>query len=140
MAIVPLVGLEDKLWMVGQKSVWSSRDGIHWDAQAKTNWGERAGMAFAFFKGKLWMAGGMRAWHDFRNDVWCSDDGKEWEQVIARAPWPARRNHAVVVFNERLWVLGGAQSSVARVTAQVGRRKTYQAPIAYRIATSLAIG
>jgi hypothetical protein len=110
-AIVPLVGPDEQLWMVGQKYAWSSRDGIHWDAQAKSDWGERAGMAFASFNGKLWMLGGMSAWDDFKNDVWCSDDGKEWKQVAVQAAWHARRNHAVAVFKQRLWVVGGAQSS-----------------------------
>jgi hypothetical protein len=97
--------------MVGQKSAWSSRDGIRWTAQPKTDWGERAGMAFAFFEDKLWVLGGMKSWDDFRSDVWCSSDGREWKQVAPQAGWPARRNHGVAVFKHRLWVLGGAESS-----------------------------
>ncbi len=60
MAIVPLAGFDDRLWMVGQASAWSSADGIRWNARRKTDWGERAGAAFVFFDDKLWMLGGMK--------------------------------------------------------------------------------
>jgi hypothetical protein len=43
MAIVPLVGLGGKLWMVGEKSIWSSRDGI------RTLLGRRGRPSIAWF-------------------------------------------------------------------------------------------
>lgn len=82
-----------------QQNCWSSSNGIRWTGRPKTDWGERAGMAYAFFAGRFWMLGGMRSWDDFRNDVWSSTNGTEWSQVTPHAAWPARRNHAVAVFN-----------------------------------------
>lgn len=111
MAIVPLVALEGKLWMVAQKNVWSSRDGIRFTAQPKTDWGERYGEAYVFFKNKIWMLGGMRAWDDFTNDVWYSSDARQWKQATPSAAWCPRRSHGAVVFNNRIWVLGGAVST-----------------------------
>jgi hypothetical protein len=68
-------------------------------------------MQFAFFANKVWMLGGMKSWDDFRNDVWSSDDGKTWKQLVAKAAWQARRGHGLVVFRKKLWVVGGALSS-----------------------------
>jgi hypothetical protein len=111
MAILPLVAFDGKLYSIGDKSVWTSNDGINWNSQPKTDWGERHGMQFAFFNNKLWMLGGMKTWDDFRNDVWSSPDGKEWKQVVSKAVWSARRGHGVVVFKDKLWILGGGLSS-----------------------------
>lgn len=114
MAIVPLVAFDGKLYSIGDKSIWTSGDGINWNSQPKTDWGERYGMQFAFFKNKLWMLGGMKTWDDFRNDIWVSDDGKDWKQTVSNAKWSPRRNHSLVVFKNKLWLLGGAESSGRR--------------------------
>lgn len=111
MAVLPLVAFDGKLYSIGDKRVWTSTDAINWNSQPKTDWGERYGMRFAFFKNKLWMLGGMRTWDDFRNDVWSSVDGKEWKQDVSKAVWPARRGHGLVVFKNKLWILGGSLSS-----------------------------
>ena len=111
MAVLPLVAFGDKLWSVGDKTVWTSGDGINWDSRPKTDWGERYGMTYVFFAGKIWMLGGMKTWDDFRNDVWSSSDGKEWKQVTPKAAWSSRRGHGAVVFKNKIWLLGGAESS-----------------------------
>ena len=111
MAIKPIKAFDGKLFLVGDKEVWTSENGTSWRSQPKTDWGERHGMRYVFFRDKLWMLGGMRTWDDFRNDVWSSENGTEWKQVLVNAPWSKRRWHSVVVFNDRLWVIGGALSS-----------------------------
>lgn len=112
MTIVPLVAF-GKLWMISVKSVWSSRDGIHWEqAQSNAQWGERYGMTSAFFKDRIWRMGGMeRSWDNFKNDVWYSSDGADWKLAARHAGWTPRRGHSTLVFDGRLWVLGGAESS-----------------------------
>jgi hypothetical protein len=111
MAIKPLTAFGGKLVVIGDKEVWISENGTNWRSEPKTDWGQRYGMQFEFFRDKLWMLGGMRTWDDFRNDVWSSGNGTEWKQVVGNAPWSKRRWHSVVVFDDRLWVLGGAKSS-----------------------------
>jgi len=111
MGIVPLVAFDDKLYMIGQKLTWISEDGIHWKAHSKTDWGERHGMSFSFFNGKLWMMGGMKAWDRFYNDVWCSNDGFKWKQVKIKAEWSERRNHCVIIHDNKMILYGGALSS-----------------------------
>jgi hypothetical protein len=46
--------------------------------------------------------------------VWSSADGVTWTQA-ANAPWSARRDHTSVVFDNRLWVIGGWVSSYGGV-------------------------
>ena len=111
MAVKPVVGFGGKLYLVGDRTIWFSDDGVKWESRAKTNWDERYGMQFAYFRGQLWMLGGMRSWDDFRNDVWSSSNGVDWKQVSANAPWSKRRWHSVFVHRERLWLVGGALSS-----------------------------
>lgn len=110
MAIVPLAAF-DKLFIIGWKEVWSSADGINWTSQAKTDWGERHGMAYVFFDNKMWMMGGMQSWDKFKNDTWYSTDGRDWKLATANAPWAPRRNHRLLVFDNKLWLIGGAKSS-----------------------------
>jgi hypothetical protein len=60
----------------------------------------------------MWILGGQESYYfgsaDTRkNDVWASQDGKNWEQVLAHAPWRPRAFHATLVHNGRLWLLGG---------------------------------
>lgn len=114
MAVLPVAGFDDRLFAIGDRGVWTSADGTTWADDAKTDWGERYGMRFAYFRGQLWMLGGMRSWDDFRNDVWSSGDGKQWIQMVKHAPWAARRGHGAVVFKDRLWVIGGSLSSGRR--------------------------
>jgi hypothetical protein len=68
----------------------------------------------AVFRGRMWHLGG---WYNGRlpghsasNQVWSSADGKEWEQVTAAAPWSARLAGVALVFQDRLWVLGGTEN------------------------------
>ncbi len=111
MGIVPIVAFEDKLYIIGQRFTWISDDGLNWKARPKTDWGERHGMSFTFFNGKLWMMGGMKSWDKFYNDVWCSNDGFNWQQVKVKAEWSERRNHFVIVHNNKMILYGGAISS-----------------------------
>ncbi len=114
MAIKPLAGFDGDLFLVGDNTVWRSKDGVIWDSQPKTDWIERYGLAFAYFRGRLWMTGGMRTWDDFRNDVWASTDAVEWKQVVQKVPWKKRRGHAMLVFQNKLWIIGGSVSSGRR--------------------------
>lgn len=111
MGIIPLTGFRGNLWMIGQRSVWSSPDGVTWNAQVKTDWGERHGESFVFFRDTMWMLGGMKSWDDFKNDVWQSTNGTDWKQVTIHAAWSPRRGQSVAAFNGMLWMIGGAASS-----------------------------
>lgn len=48
--------------------------------------------------------------HGAQNDVWSSTDGVAWTQSPQHAPWPGRLQHASVVFDNKIWVIGGRSS------------------------------
>ena len=107
-AIVPVIAFNNDLWMVGQKMAWSSKDGIKWEMNPKKDWGERISMANVFFRNKFWVSGGMEyATNRFLNEIWSSDDGRNWTRVVENAEWSPRKGHTMVVFNNTLWLFGG---------------------------------
>lgn len=93
--------------------VWSSPDGVAWDlATAQAGWSPRLAAGVATFQGRIWILGGIENYFfgtdaHLHNDVWASDDGETWECVLPRAPWSPRAYHQTVVFDGKLWVLGG---------------------------------
>ena len=69
-------------------------------------WRERSGQCSVVFDDKMWVLGGRQGNTSF-NDVWCTADGKQWEQANKKADWPARYGHVALVHEGRMWVLGG---------------------------------
>src|SRR5690606_23311872 len=123
-AVTPVV-YDDKMWVIsgdGKNDGWSSPDGINW-TQVATDlpWGYRYSPYVFAFKGKLWLMGGHSWWDEAGiyvlpdgvppvgfNDVWSSEDGITWEKVLDHAPWaPRGMTHGSVVFNGRMWIIGG---------------------------------
>lgn len=68
----------------------------------------RDGAGLVSHRGYLFMFGGWNtAWSPATtNEVWRSPDGKEWER-LPDAPWERRHSHGYLVFNDKIWVLGG---------------------------------
>jgi hypothetical protein len=116
---------QDRMWLMGgwhngrlpdasaSSQVWSSQDGMAWEmVTGAAGWSPRLGAAGVVFRGKMWLLGGVEKYYyganaDLRNDVWCSEDGREWRQVTAEAPWSPRAYHGAVAFGGKLWVFGG---------------------------------
>src|SRR5262249_30042929 len=94
------IAFDDQLWMTGQTVAYSSLDGLTWQQHAKTNWGERIYHAVVYFKGRLWMYGGLDyASRRFLRDIWTSADGTSWTKV-GSAPWSARGGETMVVYRD----------------------------------------
>ena len=114
---------KDRMWILGgtetfyehnqrtmQHDVWSSADGRDWKLETdNAGWSKRAHGQTVVFRDRLWMIGGgsWRPEHKETNDVWCSADGVNWEQVTPAAPWSPRIWFSAVVYRDRVWVLGG---------------------------------
>jgi hypothetical protein len=117
---------KDKMWIIGgdcnqghyHPDVWNSEDGKVWTrVTGSLPWGHRALQLVYAFKGKIWAMGGQtmpgfvkdeKFPETFYNDVWCSEDGSKWTRVLEHAPWsPRGMSSGVVIFNDRLWILGG---------------------------------
>ena len=109
LALKPLAGPGDRLWMIGGRGVWSSSDGLRWErVEGRLPWGDRYGAVPVYFKNRLWVLGGEENGLK-RNEVYHSSDGARW-LAAARPPWSPRRWHTAIVFRNRLWVLGGTDS------------------------------
>ena len=114
---------DGRMWLLGgwftshdvnPRDVWSSANGTDWQlATPAAGWLHGDLPASLVFDGKMWMMGG---WHRGRlegasgsNQVWHSTDGATWQCATDDAPWCPRVGPAGVVFNDRMWILGGAQ-------------------------------
>jgi hypothetical protein len=99
--------------------VWSSTDGATWtEVTGDAPWDGRAGLSAAVLGDHMYVMAGStnddssiigpdgpsRIYYD---DVWRSIDGQEWELVTEHAPWEPRAGAAVVVRDDRLFLLGG---------------------------------
>ncbi len=114
------INFQDKIWLLGgwekqsgltKNDVWHSENGINWIQAVSTSsdkWSPREGHCAVVFDNKIWVLGGV----DFdkrqcKNDVWYSEDGKNWRLATSFAPWSPRYDHTVTVFKNKMWMIGG---------------------------------
>jgi hypothetical protein len=62
----------------------------------------------------MWVMGGTNDFYKnndttLYNDVWSSADGKEWKLELANAPWPKRAHGQAIVYDGKIWIMGGGQ-------------------------------
>ena len=114
------VVFDNKMWVMGgydgsyYNDVWSSSDGTSWNS-ATAGWSKRCSFGVVVFDNKMWVMGGYDG-SDHLNDVWYSSDGASWIKVLDNDPsdtdrWSPRANFGVVVFDNKMWVLGGYDGS-----------------------------
>ncbi len=100
---------------VFHNDVWSSEDGVNWTRVTESAPWVPRGMigGAAVHDNRMWILGGgtydtpATPMRNFYNDVWSSDDGINWKQHTAHAPWTPRQYHEVAAFDDHLWVLEG---------------------------------
>ncbi|MBN1436155.1 MAG: hypothetical protein JW936_03695 [Sedimentisphaerales bacterium] len=113
-----------KMWIMGgfefgsyihHNDVWYSTDGITWtQATAAADWAPRGMMGCMVFDDKMWIYGGGEYNTAYSGntktdyaDVWYSTDGVNWTQATANAGWTPRRFHGSVVYDDKMWIIGG---------------------------------
>lgn len=73
----------------------------------------RDGAGAIVFDGQMWLLGGWNPGDPVNfpsicnSEVWSSTDGLTWTEQVAEAPWEGRHTAGYVVFDERMWVIGG---------------------------------
>ena len=94
--------------------------------EGSKKWTARTGHTSVVFNSKIWVMGG--EYGNNRNDVWSSPDGQTWTEskppndtdgnTVAKSTagddknwWTARYLHTSVVFNSKIWVLGGRDTN-----------------------------
>ncbi|QDU28675.1 Kelch motif protein [Anatilimnocola aggregata] len=118
------VVFKDQLWLLGgwfnsfaepPRDVWSSTDGKNWKLVAKDAPWKHSDLPMTLvFGDRMWFMGG---WHNGRlpghsasSQVWSSADGIQWEQATEAAGWTPRIAAASVVFQGKMWILGGTEN------------------------------
>lgn len=110
------VVFNDKMWIIGGESdgtsdVWSSSDGVNWSqATSNTGFSYRLVHMSLVFDDKMWVIGGHGGSgtdESLYNDVWYSSDGATWTQATDEAAFEERGYHAVLAYNNKMWVIGG---------------------------------
>jgi hypothetical protein len=118
-----IVQFKGKMWILGgiedyyfgtanslKNDVWYSSDGKNWkEATSSAGWSPRAYHQAAVLNGKIYVFGGGNYVPEYHatNDVWSSEDGINWTQVTAHAPWHERLWFSSVVYRDLIWVIGG---------------------------------
>ena len=89
-------------WNFDSYSVWTQ-------VTSSASWSARNAHTSVVFDNKMWVIGGVGGINSSsrKNDVWYSTDGVTWIQATSNAAWAARSNHTSVVFNNKMWVIGG---------------------------------
>jgi hypothetical protein len=115
---------KDQLWLFGgwfdsfqapPRDVWQSPDGKNWQlVTPQAPWKHSDLPMTLAFKDRMWLLGG---WyngrlpgHEASNEVWSSSDGANWEQATAKAGFSPRLAAASVVFQGKMWILGGTEN------------------------------
>jgi hypothetical protein len=109
---------DNRMWVIGSDNdVWSSSDGVNWAQEtAAAPWGQALFPAFEVYRNRMWVIGGwviQQTNQLFLNDTWSAADGVNWQLESPDSSLPTRTGHSSAVFNNRLWVFGGA-SDIAR--------------------------
>ncbi len=122
-----VVSFRDQLWLIGgvdfdevaKNDVWSSSDGINWTLKKDSaNFSSRYGHQVVSFNDKLWLFGGKAGLlQDSLSDLWSSDNGVDWQQVEVGDAFANTQliGHRVVVFKNKMWVLGGTTASAETI-------------------------
>ena len=101
--------------------ILSSTDGRSWKrVTSKAGFGSRHGHSSVVFNDKLFVIGGdtdlrrfgkQEEWHkrfnSLHRDIWVSDNGLDWEELVPAAPFTAREFHRTAVLNGTLFLVGG---------------------------------
>jgi len=111
-----LLVYNNQLWLMAgegadyraSNDVWTSEDGINWtQVTAAAAFPEYTYMRTVVFNNKMMIIGGA----GLNREIWSSTDGETWTQE-GTGNFDGRNGHEVVALNNKLWLLGGNDSSL----------------------------
>lgn len=113
-------GNRDLFPRVCSNDVWSSTNGLDWTlVRANTfskepfdsdrDWEGRHTAGYVVFRDRMWIVGGDCNQGHYQNDIWSSEDGKNWikHNQNKDLPWGPRALHYTFVHQNKIWVIGG---------------------------------
>ena len=116
------VVFNNKMWVIGGNSccggryndVWSSSDGTNWTVvTSNADFAARTAHASVVYDNKIWVIGGNSSYSSGSefNDIWYSEDGANWTQASDHTNINGRYGHKMVVFDNKMWILGGKDAT-----------------------------
>lgn len=116
----PVVFFNNKYWYLGgltstpavTNDIYSSSDGVTWTLETTASpFTARYYHDAVVYNNKIYIIGGFNGTHSLF-DVWSSPDGINWTNILADtypvdASYGRRSGHKCVVFNNKMWILGG---------------------------------
>lgn len=118
-----IVEFNNRLWSIGGFSstgitngISYSEDGVNWTTLSDVPFPERFGHEAVVYQNKLWVIGGMSSNGKLLNDIWFSEDGKNWTKALDNATFSPRNGHKTIVYGNQLWLVGGGNTYDSRVT------------------------
>ena len=112
-----MVAFNSRLYVLGGQTgdstfsndVWSSANGRHWEFEGNADWSARGNHQAVVHDGRIYVMGGSDG--SVLDDVWSSEDGKNWTEEKASAEWPAREDFAAGAIDGVIWIVGGKDQS-----------------------------
>jgi hypothetical protein len=112
----PALVFKNKMWIIGGwalmgplNDVWFSLDGSKWKKVhliAPFSPGDYKALVY---DNKMWLLGGKKISLNQANaetEVWSSTDGLRWVKVLAKTPFFMNEEHAALVYDNKMWVVG----------------------------------
>lgn len=104
------------------ETLYSMSGGVIQNTEIETGqiWTEVTAAAFAtgrsfapvvYFNSKFWYLGGLTDTPAVTNDIYSSSDGITWDLETTSNPFTARYRHEAVVFNDKIYIIGGFTGS-----------------------------
>lgn len=129
---------DNKIWVIGgdydvnedsthtYNDVWYSQNGADWIlATDDPGFGPRDFHSVDVFQDKLWVVCGSVSGYvnryeesNFYNDAWYSENGVNWTKTSGNPP--VRTGHASVVYENKLWIIGGDYLGLQSVSNEEG--------------------
>ncbi|MDL5511407.1 hypothetical protein QSE00_06260 [Arenibacter sp. M-2] len=122
---------KDKIFIYGGlgggnllSDVWSSIDGVNWIQEtADTGFSPRGQTKLLSYNDKLYAIGGLDNPLDpttgSTEEIWSSNNGADWVQETNAAPYLARYGFEALVFDNKMFVIGGALSTTFEIQNDV---------------------
>ncbi len=97
--------------------VWQSEDGAQWKLiNPEAAFPPRADHAATVHNDLMWLVGGRNGKlyinDTLYNDVWYSNNGKDWLSATKAAPFSPRSSHTLTTFKGRMYLIGGQNTLV----------------------------
>jgi leucine-zipper-like transcriptional regulator 1 len=115
------VVFHNRLWIIGGyrtvtssqplQDAWYSNDGVSWtQSTQRVAFMPLERQNLLVFDNKIWNIG-----NGYTSEIWNSANGRDWNLVISPGMVPARNSESAVIYNNKLWIIGGYNSTLGNL-------------------------